>query len=121
MSLDEYASIVAEYQSVHKTDRIDYSRYSKAQIEVMKKAQKIDETFLGLRFTSDITLIKHPEFDYIINLYIQYKSFGTLPFNGCLSEQPNKIIEYFNILRAIQNEEERKANKKQELLNKRRK
>ena len=62
-----------------------------------------------------------PEFDYIATLYGQYNKFGTLPFSGSLSDQPNKIIEYFNIIRAIQNEEEQKAYKKQEQINKRKK
>jgi len=46
-------------------------------------------------------------FDYgavhMLTLYNKYEK-GMLPFNGCLSDQPNKIIEVFNIIESYKSE-----------------
>jgi hypothetical protein len=48
--------------------------------------------------------------DYYLDLFIKYES-GMLPFKGGIPEQPNKIIELFNIIDYINTEKRRQAEK----------
>lgn len=45
----------------------------------------------------------YPYFDFVYELYVNYKR-GILPYDGSLVDQPNKIIEIFNLLSNLENE-----------------
>lgn len=69
--------------------------------------------YLGLSFTKPLSNFKIHNFDYIATLYNQYDKHGTLPFPGCLTEQPNKVIEAFNVIKALILEESERQQKQQ--------
>lgn len=56
-------------------------------------------------------------FNYIYGLFRAYNKNGVLPFEGCLADQPAKIIEIFDVLEELTLEKENKQlqehNKKQ--------
>lgn len=96
---------------------MDLSRYSEAQIQAMKAAQKQKfnpQTTLGLTFTKPFSEFHFDGFDFVAGLYNQFDSHGTLPFAGPLTDQPNKIIEAFNVIKALTIEAENKAQAKQQ-------
>ena len=64
---------------------------------------------LNLKFTRDLKEYVHPSFNFIYTLYDAWSSHNALPFGGNFSEQPNKIIDYFNILDMLKHEAEKKA------------
>lgn len=64
---------------------------------------------LDLEFTRDIKEFKHPSFSFIYNIYTAWNTHNALPFNGSYTNQPNKIIEYFEILDELKHESEMKT------------
>lgn len=79
----------------------------------MKQAKKINKLeFLNLRFNKNLTEYPNYFHNYNIQLFSAYESKNILPFSGCLSDQPNKVIEVFNVLRALVNEKNEKDKKK---------
>ena len=67
---------------------------------------------LDLIFKCDLGALEFPQFNYIYSLYAKYDQFGVLPFPGSHSEQPAKIIEIFDVISAVQAEEEKRLSKK---------
>ena len=77
-----------------------------------KKADIPEVRSLNISFKTELTNLSFPEFNYIYGLYNKYDKFGVLPFEGCHSDQPAKIMEIFDILSAVHAEDEaRLANK----------
>lgn len=87
-------------------------------MKALKASQKFEDKCLNIKFTKNVHEFNFFSFDFVLMTFRHFKN-STMPFPGSLTEQPNKIIECFNVLQAIQNEEEEKIIKKQELLNKR--
>ena len=52
--------------------------------------------------------MKFYNFNYFYTLYRQYSENGVLPFNGCLTDQPSKIIEIFDVFEQLNCEKEEK-------------
>lgn len=55
----------------------------------------------------------YPDFNYFSMLYGQYEK-GNLPYPGSMSEQPNKVIEIFNVLDLLNIERQEKLHKEHE-------
>lgn len=118
----EYVSIVSNYNNVDQTDEEQALKdrgYSENQIKhVLKNKQGSSFKSLNVVFHNS-KKINYPYFTYIITLFNQYK-LGVLPFNGCLVDQPAKIIEIFDLLYQLQFEHEDKTRKKLEKENNKR-
>jgi hypothetical protein len=56
----------------------------------------------------------HPNFSHLLWLHERFSSQGILPFPGCLSEQPNQIIEIFRQFDRLKLELEIEQQKKAE-------
>lgn len=81
----------------------------------MKKAKPASvKSFLGLRFTESLKKFPCYYFDFYMTLFNQFEQHGTLPFPGSLADQPNLILEIFNVLRRLNNEEQAKQAKAQQ-------
>lgn len=79
----------------------------------MNKAKKTQiNEFLNLRFYKSLSNYPDYYYDFKLNLYLAYENHNILPFSGCYSDQPNKIIETFNVIKALINEKQDKDNKK---------
>lgn len=74
---------------------------------------------LNLDFGKPLAEFPCYEFEFYMNLYLANRDHGTLPFEGCLADQPNFIIEVFNIIKSVSFEIQDKERKKQEKQNKR--
>lgn len=127
LSFREYVSIVASTHLVYKNEpdkkEIDRSRYSPEQLKVLEETLKlesrgasVDNKILNLRFSEPLKKFADQvyNFDYFLTLYMSYKNHGLLPFEGSHADQPNKIIEVFNIINAVVTELQIKDQKKQE-------
>jgi hypothetical protein len=76
----------------------------------MRKAMGIKSIVGGnLQFTSDIKKFKHPDFNFIYSIFDAWDQHNTLPFSGGFADQPNKIIDYFQLLAGLKQESEQKA------------
>ena len=79
----------------------------------MKKSKNIQvHEFLNLRFLNNLSEYPDYEYNYNIQLYTVFENKNILPFSGCFTDQPNKIIEVFNVIKALVNEKNEKDNKK---------
>lgn len=113
----EYASLIGHYNGLsEKKQELKQRGYSDAMLAHIKKQKSILAESLNVRFKSDGII--YPYFNYVITLYFAYKNNGILPFAGCMSDQPAKIIEIFNVLDALTDEAQQKAAKEQDRLNK---
>lgn len=113
----ESATIIGHYNGLSESKQdLKQRGYSEAILKHIKKQKKTLVESLNIRFTEEG--IVYPYFNYVITMYFAYKNSGILPFNGCLVDQPAKIIEIFNLLDALSDEAQKKAAKEQERLNK---
>jgi hypothetical protein len=111
----EYVSLVGHYHGLNEQKQELKDRgYSDAVLKHLRKQKTTLVESLNVKFTSDG--IVYPYFNYVITLYFAYKNNGILPFDGCLADQPAKIIEIFNTLDALTAETQQKAAKEQERL-----
>lgn len=79
----------------------------------MKKAKNTQvNEFLNLRFYRNLSNYPDYYYQFHIQLFSAYENKHILPFSGCYSDQPNKIIEVFNVLKALVNEKNEKDSKK---------
>lgn len=112
----EYVSIVSNYNNLGQDDEEQALRdrgYSENQIKhALKDKQGSSFKSLNVVFHNP-TKVKYPYFSYIITLFNQYKN-GVMPFDGCMVDQPAKIIEIFDVLYQLQHEQEEKTRKQLE-------
>lgn len=111
LDLIEVACLIAKYKSLDKKQE-DLSRYTEEQIKAIQVAKRFEEVHLDFKFTKDLHELTFSSFDFVLNAYRLFKQHGILPFPSSLSEQPNKIIECFNILSALDAEEMQRQMKK---------
>lgn len=118
----EYVSIIGNYNNVGEDDEEQALRdrgFDENSIRyALKDKQGTSFKSLNVSFHTKNNF-KYPYFSYIITLFNQYKA-GMLPFPGCLTEQPAKIIEIFDVLSQLQYEYEEKSRKKIEKESKKR-
>lgn len=113
------ANILRGFQGENKTKHVDTSKYTPEQVAIMNAALGTVENknkIFNLVFTNDLDSYTVYNFDYLITLYFAYNDHHNLPFPGSVSEQPNKIIEVFNLFKSViheVNEQERKKIEKQ--------
>lgn len=113
----EYAAIIGHYNGLNKeTKKLENRGYSKDILKHLKTQKKTLLESLNFRFSE--TGIRYEHFNFVITTYTAYKQSGILPFPGCFIDQPAKIIEIFNLLDALVDEAQQRANKEQERLNK---
>lgn len=73
-------------------------------------------TTLNLTFSKPFKEFEFDQFGFVATLFNQFDKHGTLPYSGSLTEQPNKIIEAFNVIKALNAEQEAKEQAKQKRL-----
>lgn len=69
---------------------------------------------LDVYFKNGIETCSVDYFGYVLILFDSYTKHGLLPYAGCLSDQPNKIIEIFQVLEQLTLEREQSFREKQE-------
>lgn len=120
VSLFEYVSLIGHYNKLLLTTQIDprllTRGYTKEQIEQMKLGMnKMPKEIISLdvHFKCNLEEIEVGYFAYAITTYDAYHRHGVLPYPGSLSDQPNKIIEIFNIMDALRMEREQQQAEQQ--------
>lgn len=92
-----------------KDPRIELTNrgYSQQQIESVLKSKTNSTISSGLKFTKPTWHFEYSKLSYVLNLFENYER-GVLPFNGSVSEQPAQIIEIFNLLASLKQDQKRK-------------
>jgi hypothetical protein len=122
LSYKEYIELVAATVYGFKNEpekKIDRSRYTEAQLKALEASVKtkiVEHKILNLKFTRDLIEFSKNvyNFEYLMTLYSSFKQHGTLPYQGSLSDQPNKIIEVFNVIGSVVTELQIQEQKKME-------
>jgi len=117
VSLIEYVEIVAHYNRSANGPRVDTringSRYSGEQLKALKEQMGKDKMrSLNLIIDDPDRFVCH-RFSYYFELYSAFQK-GILPYKGALVDQPNKIIEIFNIFAMLDLERQEKHIKEME-------
>jgi hypothetical protein len=72
----------------------------------------------GLKFNTCLCNFKHPNINYFATIFFQFNKHGTLPFEGPITNQPNKIMEIFDVMSLVMSEYESEEYIKQQAKNK---
>lgn len=100
------------------TDDLANRGYTREQLDEMHKAmkrgnRKVPEVkSLNVEFKVDLKDLEFPNFGYYYSLYNKYDNHGVLPFPGAHNEQPAKIMDIFDVLSAIDLEEQKRKSTK---------
>ena len=116
ISDNEYVNFVIYYNNLGKDKpKADLSQrgYTK---EMLKQLNDLSlnvccHKVLNVEYPSSLRN-EYPGFGFLYNLYRQYSDNGTMPYPGCLTEQPAKIIEYFDIFDCLKAEAEKEQMRK---------
>lgn len=115
---NEYVLLVASYAALITPKKGNKDllnrKYTKQQLEFIKKTQANKQQFLNVMFMAELDSFKHPFFNYILRSYNEYKEFGNYPNGESLNKQNNKLIEYYNVLSLLESEQEQRNLKEQE-------
>jgi hypothetical protein len=121
LSTFEYISLIGHYNKLTLDKKVDprlLSRgYTKEALEQMKdKMGKLPSEIISLdvHFKSGIDNYSIEYFGYVMTLFDAYQKNGILPYSGSLSEQPNKIIEIFQVIDQLKFELEQKTREQQQ-------
>jgi len=113
----EYAKMVATYNhSVGKglMDQTLLDRgYSPEQIAALSSSNSKTLKSLNLILKPGFENLEFRNFNFYYNLFSQYEK-GVLPYPGSLTDQPNKIIEVFNVFQSLNLEYEKRNRAEQE-------
>ncbi len=82
-------------------DRLNAIRKNKGCFDTVTRIHKLD----NLIYYSCIGNFTHTSVDYLIELYFNFQR-GVMPFKGGIQEQPNKIIEIFQIIEQVNSEKQ---------------
>lgn len=112
ISIGDSANIVGSYLKVKlgnkNSSASQYKErgYSDKQIEILLSQKNSNRriTSCGFVFES-LNSVDYPHLGYVISAFRAYDDHGILPESGGYFDQPNQIIEIFDILKMIQNEE----------------
>lgn len=112
----DYICIVATYNNAGVESResdLASRGYSKAAIDALnkqiaEKTKAIQIRSLNVKLSGDLSRYHYPYMEFIITAYHQFEV-GTLPFEGCLADQPAQIIEIFNVLEQLKFEAQKRA------------
>lgn len=85
--------------------KAERSRTSKGCFDYVTKSYLVE----NVKYSTCIGNLVKP-IDYLLESYVQYGN-GIMPFSGGLSEQPNKIIEAYNVISHMKYEQEKIDNK----------
>jgi hypothetical protein len=69
---------------------------------------------LNIHFKCNLDRFNVSYFEFVIVAFEAYNKNGVLPYPGSLSDQPNKIIEIFNVLDSLKLEREQRAFEQQQ-------
>lgn len=119
LSYAELISVIATFHSSSQKEEPDFvgRGYSEQAIAAMRNAKNKGSTevrTLNFKFTKPVKYFPCSNYDYLTTLFVPFQKHGVLPFRGALSEQPNKIIEIFNVMKALINESDEKLKKESE-------
>lgn len=64
---------------------------------------------LNVHFKKGVDSFNVDYFNFVIAAFDIYDKHGVLPYPGSLSEQPNKIIEIFNVLSSLKQERDQRT------------
>lgn len=113
----EYVQLVGHYSNVGNKgmeSQLIEKNYSPERIALIKSkfdslpVQTIRSLNVEFKTNEDIV---YPHFGYYYGLYRQYSDNGVMPFDGCLADQPSKIIEIFDVFEQLKDENEQKQMK----------
>jgi hypothetical protein len=123
LTVQEFVQLVATYHAQdEKQDDLEARGFTREMIEAVRAQQKFNPvTTLGITFSRPFSDYKFDQFGFVATLFNQFDQHGTLPYAGSLTDQPNKIIEVFNVIRALNTEQQDKIQAKQAALAKRQK
>ena len=104
--LNEEESMVQAIQMVEAVNSCDTIR--------TKELYEID----GYSYNTCVCNFQHPDMNYYLTLFYDYDKHGSLPFKGSLSEQPNYIMEVFNLIRILKLDKAEEDRQREEKRNK---
>ena len=129
ITLPEYVSIVSSficstnelYNYGLKDPNDALSKREKKKIELMhirtgkhKISKDVLLTVEDLEYYTCPSNFYNYNFNYWLDLEKRYEKFGECPFNGKYSEQPNKVIQLFKLIRRMITDKEIDDMKKQQ-------
>lgn len=125
----EYVTLIGHYSQVGSKSlesQLLSKNYSSERIQQIKdkmKSMPVNTVrSLNVEFKTNNNFI-FEGFSYYYGLYRSYSENGILPFEGCLADQPCKIIEVFEVFEQLQiekeNEQLKEAKKNNKQTNKR--
>lgn len=121
LTVEEFVGLVATYHAQDdKQDDLESRGYSEEMIRAVR-AQAVFNPVktLNMTFSRPFKEFEFDQFSFVATLFNQFDKHGALPYSGALTDQPNKIIESFNVIRALNQEQEAKQQAKQAALAKR--
>jgi hypothetical protein len=109
----ERALLVGHYLSVSDKPEIDPrlldKGYTDEQIKEMRRHMGQNSAVgLNFRFTKELKEYVHPNFGFLYTLYCAWDTHHTLPFRGSFTDQPNRMVDYFEVLDGLKHETEKK-------------
>lgn len=113
MSDSEYVSLIIHYNNIGKDEKRNdlkgrgYNKKMLAQMQDIASDSTTQQRSLNVKYSSAVD-VRHPDFFYLHNLYRQFSKNGVMPFNGCMTDQPSKIMECFDIFSSLESESEQK-------------
>jgi hypothetical protein len=114
VSTIDFINLVGNYHALSNgkpdIDPIIESRYPPevlAQVIQNKKKTFGELITLGLKFTVPPSQFEYEHMHYVLTLFENYDK-GQLPFPGSVSEQPAQIMQIFNVIDALRQEQRKK-------------
>lgn len=112
LSNREYVTLIGHYNQVGDKSLENQLRAKNYTDEAIKKIkEKFQNTDATLVKSLNVEFRTNQEFNfdgfgYYYGLYRQYKENGVLPFDGCHTDQPAKIMDIFDTFERLQYEKE---------------
>jgi hypothetical protein len=110
----EYVTLIGHYNQVGdkslESQLISRNYTPEAIKRVLSKHKSAPKTkvrSLNVEFQTDNPL-NFEGFSYFYTLYRQYSKNGVMPFAGCMSDQPAKVIDIFEVFEQLEGEVETK-------------
>lgn len=112
LSNQEYVTLIGHYNQVGDKSLENQLRAKNYTEDAIKRIKaKFQNTEAVLVRSLDVEFKTNEQFNfdgfgYYYGLYRQFKENGVLPFEGCLTEQPAKIMDIFDTFERLQYEKE---------------
>ncbi len=114
LSNREYVTLIGHYNQVGDKsleNQLRAKNYTEEAIKtITEKFRNVDAVTvnsLNVQFKTN-QVFTFDGFGYYYGLYRQFKENGVMPYEGCLTDQPAKIMEIFETFEQLQYEQEAK-------------